>query len=224
MSTVVLFDIDGTLIRCGDAPRKALGRAMTEVFGGAGRLSGVKFGGKTDRIIVRESLDNAPPWGDSAWDVFWQRYAATLASELEAAPPLVLPGVVGLLDALASRRDVRLGIVTGNVAAGARAKLRASHLDSYFPDDAIAAYGSEGEIKSDLGPVAARRCLAISPEARRVIVGDTHSDIACAKAGGFIAIAVATGPQPLEELSAHGPDFLLPSFEPLERTLGVLLG
>ncbi|MFN7974531.1 MAG: hypothetical protein U0166_19630 [Acidobacteriota bacterium] len=90
---MILFDIDGTLIRCGDAPRRALARALTGEFGSPGRLPEVKFGGKTDRIIVRESLGDAPAWDDPAWPRFWSAYAAHLAEELVALPPTILPGV-----------------------------------------------------------------------------------------------------------------------------------
>ena len=130
---LVLFDIDGTILWTDGAGRRAIHRALREVFGGVGPES-YWFDGKTDRQIVRELMrleghDDARI--DAAIEDTLDRYVSYLGGELAraGASARLLGGVVPLLDALAARDDVVLGLLTGNVEAGARAKLRAVGVD-----------------------------------------------------------------------------------------------
>ncbi|HWP42634.1 MAG TPA: hypothetical protein VNO14_05325, partial [Blastocatellia bacterium] len=56
---VLLFDIDGTLIRAVRRPeyRGRIRQLLIDVFGTCGRISEVDFAGKTDLAIYREALE-----------------------------------------------------------------------------------------------------------------------------------------------------------------------
>jgi phosphoglycolate phosphatase-like HAD superfamily hydrolase len=224
--TLVLFDIDGTLVLTGGAGRRALERAFAEVTGRAASLDGIPFAGRTDRRIVADLLERAGALGrlgDEPWLArLRETYCRFLEEELAAEDGpgrLVLPGVRELLDALAARGDTVAALLTGNFEDGARIKLSHFGLWRYFP---WGAFGDAAEDRNALLPVAldlARaRGLAVSPD-RTFIVGDTPLDVACARAGGVRAVAVATGGFDAAVLEAAGADVV---FEDLGNTGAVL--
>ncbi|MBI2797663.1 MAG: haloacid dehalogenase-like hydrolase [Gemmatimonadetes bacterium] len=213
---VVLFDIDGTLLRSG-VGKRAMERAMLATAGTVGE-PGHRYDGKTDRQIVREALT----WGgldDAAIDahlpLIEARYVEALHDELGKAHGMrLLPGVEALLDAVEARADMMMGLLTGNIAAGARAKLAAVGIDA--GRFRVGAFGSDHELRHELPAIAqarAREMLAreVRGEAM-VIVGDTPSDISCGRGVGARAVAVATGHFSVGELAAHGPAAVFADF------------
>jgi phosphoglycolate phosphatase-like HAD superfamily hydrolase len=209
---LVLFDIDGTLLSAGGAGRRAIERALVEVFGSAGPAEH-RFDGKTDPQIVRE-LMRRTGHDDARIDADMRkvlaRYAELLPQELSAgvAPaPGVYPGVRELLDVLAARADVVLGLLTGNVREGASAKLRAVGLD---PERfRVGAFGSDHETRGQLPAIAVQRAReqlgADVTGDDVVVIGDTPADIACGASIGVRAIGVATGHYSVDELAACHP-------------------
>ena len=208
---LVLFDIDGTILWSDGAGRRAMQAALTEVFGSSGDPS-YRYDGKTDRQIVRElmrGLGHADAHIDRRMDELFDHYLDGLGRELEAADGNVrlLGGVLPLLDALEARDDVVLGLLTGNMAAGAEAKLRAVGIDpARF---VVRAFGSDHETRGELPAIAVRRARELLgldvPGSRVIIVGDTPSDIGCGRAIGARAIAVATGRYDVDALREHEP-------------------
>ena len=207
---LVLFDIDGTILWTDGAGRRAIHSALREVFGSIGP-SDYWFDGKTDRQIVRDlmRLDGHADEGiDERMDRLLGRYVECLSTELEGIDfrASVLQGVPELLDALEARDDVVLGLLTGNVEPGARAKLLAVGVN---PDRfAVGAFGSDHEHRPALPAIAqqrARERLGLDvPGHDVVVIGDTPADIECARSVGARAIGVATGRFPVEELERHG--------------------
>jgi len=212
---LVLFDIDGTLISTGGRAGRVLDRALERTFGRPVPSAGYRYAGKTDPQIVYElmalaGLDRATvaPRLEEALE----RYVAGLRETFGPGDARVLPGAAELLDLLAARADVRLGLLTGNVEPGAAVKLAAAGLERYFT---LGAFGSDHEDRSRLVPVARGRAAARWGEgfagSRTVVVGDAEADVACARAGDARAIAVASGPTPRERLAALAPDALFDS-------------
>jgi phosphoglycolate phosphatase-like HAD superfamily hydrolase len=208
---LVLFDIDGTLLLSDGAGRRAIHRALREVFGSTGPADYL-FDGKTDPQIVRELMRFAGHGDDhidARMTTMLARYLEILREELRAPGyhPCALPGVPALLDALEARSHVILGLLTGNLMEGARAKLEAVGLDpNRFR---VGAYGSDHEERPELPAIAAertRRELGIDVTGEAIVViGDTPADLTCGKALGASAIGVATGRYTVEELRRHGP-------------------
>ncbi len=207
---VVLFDIDGTLLRSGGVGRVAMERALTEVFGSPGS-SEYHYDGKTDRQIVRDlmRLDGLTDEEiDLRMDGLLKVYVSGLNAELASGRRTVhvFEGVRELLDVLETKDDVVIGLLTGNVEAGARAKLRAAGIDiSRFK---VNAFGSDHELRPELPRVAqkrAREVFGIDVAGDRVVViGDTPADIRCGEGIGARAIGVATGRYSVDDLASHG--------------------
>ena len=217
MQTIVLFDVDGTLLAADGAGRAAMECAMRRVTGVADTLRTLAFAGLTDRLIVRTGLRAAGHRDDDATiDIVLEHYLDLLQVELDRAPGFrVLGGVRVLVESLLERPDVAVGLGTGNVEAGARLKLRRAGLDHLF---AFGGFGCDHEERSQLLLAGALRGRAVigsrvSPEdaaqPRVVVVGDTPLDVRAAHAIGARAVAVTTGPHTAEELAAAGADVVL---------------
>jgi phosphoglycolate phosphatase-like HAD superfamily hydrolase len=213
---LVLFDIDGTILLTDGAGKRAIHRALIDVFGGTGPEDH-RFDGKTDPQIVRE-LMRFEGHGDAHIDAHMSplldRYVDYLHEELKTGSTgvRVMPGVNALLDALEPRSDAVLGLLTGNLEAGARAKLRSAGID---PDRfRLGAYGSDHELRSELPAVAQRRAreqLGVDVAGGDVVViGDTPADLHCGRGIGARAIGVATGHYSVDELLEHDPAAVFP--------------
>jgi phosphoglycolate phosphatase len=207
---LVLFDIDGTLVWTDGAGRRAIHHALTDVFGSTGPAD-YRFDGKTDPQIVRDLMrfvGHDDGHIDAHMRAVFDRYVEQLREELRAPGyrPRVMPGVFELLDALESRRDVVLGLLTGNLPESARAKLESVGIDpARFR---VGAYGSDHEDRPSLPEVARRRLreqLGMEVAGSDcVIIGDTPADVTCGRAVGARAIAVATGRYSTDDLRGHG--------------------
>ena len=127
MSKVILFDIDGTLILSGGAGMRALNRACEEITGFCDALAEVPVAGRTDRIILYHAMRKAGrELDEDLLSALRTRYVQLLQEEIQfpgRGVKAILPGVRELLDVLAARDDVFLGLVTGNFEEGARIKL-----------------------------------------------------------------------------------------------------
>ncbi len=224
----VLFDIDGTLIRTGRSVREAFHRALRETFGFVPQIDGYSFGGKTDPQIVRELMTSSGlteaevrPAVPRCLELYLDHLAAMLPGVVHGS---LLPGVRALVDRLAARGDVALGLLTGNMARGARLKLEPLGLWECF---AFGAYADVSEVRVEVArhavDLARGRLGAAFSLARVTVVGDTEHDVACAQALGVRAVAVATGTRTSEVLAAEKPDVLLPDLADAERAEHAIL-
>jgi phosphoglycolate phosphatase len=145
--------------------------------------------------------------------------------ERRSPPPRVYEGVEALLDALEARDDVTLGLLTGNIEAGARIKLAAVGID--FERFEVNAFGSDHELRPELPAVAQRRAHAHLgyplPGSSVVVIGDTPADIACGRGIGARAIAVATGRFGVDELARHAPAAVFESLADTDAVLDAIL-
>jgi len=222
---LVLFDIDGTLLKSEGVGRASMENALREVFGTSGAEE-YRYDGKTDRQIVREVMSREGHRNetiDEKMQAVMERYVGGLESRIAGGGYKVntLPGVRELLDALEKRADIVLGLLTGNIIEGARRKLAAAGVD--FSRFKVNAFGSDDEHRPNLPAVARQRAkdaLGLEVDgARMFVIGDTPADIACGRELGARAIAVATGHYSVEDLRAHDPFAV---FEDLSNTPAVL--
>ncbi|HZR26159.1 MAG TPA: HAD family hydrolase [Vicinamibacterales bacterium] len=229
-TTLVLFDIDGTLVLTGGAGGRAMASAFEELFAIADAFRGIPMPGRTDAWIVSDAVAAHGIASDSpALAQFPKVYLRHLRHELAQPPPPgkrygVMPGVRELLDALVDRDDVYLALLTGNYEATARIKLEAFDLWRYFE---CGAFGDDAPDRNGLLPRAIDRVVAcggprVEPQSV-VVIGDTPLDVACAKAGGARSIAVATGGHGVDELRASGADVVFEDLTDLEAVLNALI-
>jgi phosphoglycolate phosphatase len=207
---VCLFDIDGTLLSSGGAGKSAIETALCEEFGVTMRGQ-VTYSGRTDRAIVRDLFQTHDvPETEENLQRLLAGYLRRLPGCLAAHRGKVLPGIASLLEHLAGAGRFALGLLTGNVRAGARAKLGHYGLYDYF------AFGGFGDEHFDRDEVAREALVAVRenlpvpvPPERIWVIGDTPLDVRCARAIGVNAVAVATGWHPSDELAASAPDLLV---------------
>jgi phosphoglycolate phosphatase len=206
--SVLLFDVDGTLVTTGGAGRRALERVFAHCFGREDACS-FRLDGMTDRAIVRTGLATI---GISATerDIDWvlADYVRTLEEEVANVDPTqyrLHAGIQEALDAVRGRSDTALGLGTGNIREGARVKLSRVGIYDRF---AFGGFGCDSEDRVELLRCGARRGaerLGGSPEECRVVViGDTPKDIAAAQGIGADSIGVGTGRFSAAELLASG--------------------
>ncbi|MBV9998845.1 MAG: HAD family hydrolase [Verrucomicrobia bacterium] len=218
-----LFDLDGTLLTTDGAGRTALKLASADAFGVSEDLSNVAIAGNTDSRIGQEILAKHDiPITEGSLNRLMGAYLARLVDQLKINPGRILPGVMQVLDRVA-HAGVGLGLLTGNLRRGADLKLGAHGIKRFFE---FGAFGDDDFDRNNLGPIALERAQAwyktrFSPE-ETYVIGDTPRDVACARAFGARAVAVATGQYSSEELAATQPDFLFADLSDVRKVGGCL--
>lgn len=211
---LILFDIDGTLLRTNGAGRRATAAAMLEVFGTSSTIDQHQFGGKTDYFTLTELLAahgfDATAIG-ARLDAFSRAMGRHTELILKSEAAYALPGALDVVNHLRTMPDKIIGLVTGNAPSSAHAKLRAAGFDpAWFP---IGAFGTESVDRDVLPALAIERAIthcdcSIDPQ-QVVVIGDTLMDIACARAAGAVAVAVLTGFEDKARLYNAKPDYVL---------------
>ncbi|MDG2380077.1 MAG: HAD hydrolase-like protein [Pirellulaceae bacterium] len=212
-----LFDIDGTLIVSGGAGQEAAFSTLTDSFGVVElKRDPIRFAGRTDRAITRDLFEaHQIAVTEENWLRFRDAYLKHLQTFLAERPGEVLIGVQEAIGQLHACPHSHLGLLTGNLEAGAESKLRHYDLWHYFD---FGGYGDHHTSRNHVAKTAlesARAHLQKSIAPRDVwVIGDTANDIRCAKAIGANSVAVATGGFPIEELAEEKPDVLLADLSP----------
>ena len=219
---VLLFDIDGTLIRGGGAGRKALNRAALKLYGVKNSCSELSLAGRTDLYNFGETYRFATGKKPTprAVERLHQEYLKILPYYVQGALRSrtyhVPPGLKTLLKRLSRDKRVLLGLGTGNMEKGARIKLEPSGFNAYF---LFGGYGSDAFHRHALLKKAVSRAKKLahaSFTAKDVyVIGDTPFDVSAGKKAGYKTIAVGTGYADWKELIASRPDHLAKDFRNL---------
>lgn len=212
-SALVLFDIDGTILRgAGHHHKLALVEGIRKVTGLATHLDNVPTAGALDRDLIAAMLQTAG-YGQRRTRAALRNvmaecqtaYLENCASDLSAC---VCAGIRELIVELQGRGAV-LGLVSGNLSRIGWRKVELAGLASYF---SVAAFAEDGRTRARLARVAAQRAKRqrlVTRACRITLIGDHGNDIEAAKQNGFQSVAVATGVTALEQLRAAGPDYLV---------------
>jgi phosphoglycolate phosphatase len=226
MTTVLLFDIDGTLVLTGGAGSRAMSLAFEELFAVADAFLGVPMPGRTDTWLLSDACDaHGIPRDSPDLARFPDVYLRHLAIELRKPGPRkgAMPGVRELLTELSTRDDVYLALLTGNYETAARLKLEYFDLWRYFP---CGAFGDNAPDRNGLLPRAVQRVAACGgpsiAASEAIVIGDTPLDVACAAAAGARSIAVATGSHSVEELRVAGADVVFADLSDTARVVAAL--
>lgn len=216
---LVLFDIDGTLLRrAGPHHREALVEAVRRTAGLETTTDHIPVQGMLDRDILATMMRDAGASATAIRRLMPEIVRSAQALYVRRCPDLrskVCPGARALLERLA-RRAIPAGLVTGNLSRIGWRKMERAGLRPYFR---FGAFAESAPDRASLVRLAIRRARAegwIAPNARISLVGDHPNDVRAARANGVRAIAVATGLSSREELAAHDPDVLLPDLRSLK--------
>jgi phosphoglycolate phosphatase len=203
MSTVLFWDIDGTLLTTARAGVFALEEAAREVCGAdEPDLAGLHTAGLTDSEVaslVIEHCGGSPDVGMVS--ALLRAYERHLPERLHWRRGQVLDGVEAVLRDLSARPGVSCMLLTGNTRAGARAKLAHYGLDGYFEGGAFC---GDGDDRVTIARAARELANGSGPPPDLVVIGDTPHDIRCGQAIGARTVALATGSHPAGELEACG--------------------
>jgi len=222
--TVVLFDIDGTLLNIHGAGKRAFSRALEELFGWHDELAYINFAGATDRLVFRRVVREH---GQAVRAEDERRFFEALPRHLERlvrdAPHTLHRGVRRLLGVLHEHPRSLVGLVTGNIESCAHIKLDQFGLGAFFD---FGGYGSDHENREEIARIALARARERLASGQRIgsvfLVGDALSDVAAAKAVGAQSLAVTTGWHGRDELMAAGADAVLNDLSELDRILSIL--
>lgn len=216
MLKLVLFDIDGTLIKTGGAGVKAFARAFETEFGIADGTENLKFAGRTDVSLVREFFSHQ---GIEPTPEHFQRFFRTYLHWLEQiileCESEICPGVPQFLRNLrALPQPPVIGLLTGNIRRGAQIKLTHLNLWQEFP---FGGFADDHEERDGIAAVAkqrgAERVTGPLHDDELLVIGDTPLDIKCARAIKAKVLAVGTGGSTVAELESHKPDFVTENLE-----------
>ncbi|HEX8208900.1 MAG TPA: haloacid dehalogenase-like hydrolase [Longimicrobium sp.] len=230
MRRLVLFDIDGTLLTADGAGKRALHAALVDVFGTTGPIDSYSFAGRTDPQIVHALMSAAGLPRDEidrGLADLWAHYIANLRREMEHTDVEALPGIHALLRCVEDAGgEVVMGLLTGNIEAGARIKVDAAGLA--WERFRVGAFGSDHADRPELPAVAVRRAreqTGVEYAGKEIVIlGDTPFDITCGAHLGVRTIAVATGRHTAEDLASHAPDHLFPDFRDTAAAWAAIVG
>jgi phosphoglycolate phosphatase len=230
---LLLFDIDGTLIRERPlAHQRAMVDAIARVYGVAFEpaedpIAVVGPHGKTDRQIVREILALRGV-ADGAVDAGFERFERVCCELHHGVERPLLEGdartrTVAALAALVAAGHT-LALLTGNLEPIARRKMELAGLGDFFAAGQ-GAFGSDAEARPELVPIARDRAGAdgrAHPAGETLVIGDTPLDVAAAHADGVRAIGVSGARFSRDDLLAAGADDVVDELTELERVVARL--
>ena len=219
-NALVLFDIDGTLLRqAGPHHRRSLEAAVKQVTGITTSTEDIPTQGMLDRDIIRIMLRTAGSGDRAIQKAMPHIVTAAQHVYIRNCPPLhskVCPGARSLLRKLHRHRGIRTGLVTGNLTAIGWKKMERAALKPFLSFGAFAelAHDRAGLVKIAIRIASRNRW--IDANSRISLIGDHPNDIRAAQANGIQSIAVATGVVGAEELATHSPDLILNDLRALE--------
>ncbi len=224
MKKLILFDIDGTLIRL--VKRKYIHlHAIKKIYDvEIDNPSKINVNGITDAGILKEylAINNIDISKDK------RKFKKALVELSNHAKKVIkpedvisIPGAATLVNRLADK-GCTLGLLTGNVKGKAKAKLIHTGLHHHFK---IGAFGDifERYLLVNKAIKDARKKTGINFNKKDVfLIGDTVRDIECAQKGGVKILAVATGFESVDKLKKSKPDFVFKDFGNVEKMVKIL--
>lgn len=225
MSGLLLFDIDGTLIKGSRAHSRAFSEAIEKVYGISTSIDIIEHHGMTDSEIIIELLRRIgldEQVVQSKLEDCLQMLVKSFDKLFEQDEVIVLPGVEELLREL-GKLNVLMGLVTGNLESIAKLKLKRVGLSSYFR---FGAFGSDGKKRANLVKLAIRRAdesFGFKSNSNVFLFGDTPRDMIAGKENGVKTVGVATGIYTEEQLRDAGADFVLKDLRNTDKILKIIL-
>jgi phosphoglycolate phosphatase len=227
---LVLFDVDGTLLRTGGAGMLAIKLALEQVYGTSGVIDSYKGGGRSVAEITHDSLAGTDIPADAierGLDRIRTEIVTVLERLVAEGNHMIRPcvGAPELVNALRWRKGILLGLLTGNTRPYGMIKLREAGYDlGVFR---VGVFGDDAENRPALLRLARRKAKELVgtafPGQQTVLVGDTLHDIACTRTTGARSLIAATGDDSLCALADARPDYLFENLTDTEAIVSAIL-
>lgn len=214
---LLLFDIDGTILKNFGQAKNAFSSALKEVFGTDGQINSFSWSGKLDQNIVFELMEGAgftQEFIQKNLSKTLRLYEKILRETIKPEKIVLEKGILEVLNKASKDEDILMGLCTGNTPEGAKIKLSSVGLYNFF---SIGSYGTDAKKRDQLPPIAKKRAekfFNVKIERKNVfVIGDSPADIESAKANGYWSVGVSSGFHKKEELEKYNPDLLLNNFK-----------
>jgi phosphoglycolate phosphatase len=212
LTTLLLFDIDGTLLRAENATRMAINETFKIDFQAKDAIEDISFLGRTDPELFREAALRllGRSFKDGEYDAFVRGYLERLPVQLKQCNFYLMPGVAALLPHLAKHKGILMGLETGNIKPAAYLKLKQGGIDGFF---SFGGFGSDSFEREGLVRAGVDRGCTLNggaiPQENIYVIGDSPHDISAGKNLGLNTIAVGTGQVDQEKMRATQPSHYL---------------
>ena len=229
MKTLVLFDIDGTLLLTGNIDQTSARLAFEETFDMVGNFDQYYPSGRTMEAILFDTLiekGRTEEYYQLKREEFYRRFFAEFEHRLENGDHQIRPlsGGIELVKALSLRTDTILGLVTANHIHIARLKLNSAGYK--FESFKVGGFGDQSRVRAELVKIARHQAEDLSgvsiPNEQTFVIGDTLKDIEAAKGAGVCSIAVCSGSGTKDALMEENPDYLLDNLSDQQAVLEIL--
>ena len=219
---LLIWDIDGTLLDCGSAGRKAMDRTFENLFDISNGFDGIAMAGRLDSVIIGDAVKNHKI-EEFSIDKFYETYEHTLKRILKDQSVRVYEGIIELLEYCSEKENFINVISTGNCKIGAKAKLESGSLEKYFK---MGGFGCSFVERNDIVKFLideVKKTFKIDIENDNIfVIGDTPHDIISGNSAGVRSIAVLTGGYGEEELRKYNPNYILKNFSNMDEVIKIL--
>ncbi len=212
-STLLLFDIDGTILLTGGAGKVAFEEAFEEIFEIPNAWRNLDPHGKTDPAIFDEvaKRELGRLLSPGEFELLMERYEEIFEERIQQSPRFeLMPGVIELLENLSRDPDIFLSLATGNFEGAGHMKLKRGAVDHYF---ITGGFGNDAREREKILLAAVDYSEEHAQERfekkKIFVIGDTEHDIAAAKKAGLRSIAVLTNGRTRKDFEKDPPDHIL---------------
>lgn len=219
---LLIWDIDGTLVDCGAAGRKAMDRTFKELFKVENAFEGISMAGRLDRVILKDAFEKHA-LNQLELSHFYKRYEEILDDVLTQTEVKLYAGILKVLAYAASKQSIINVISTGNCEVGAWLKLKHAGIDHYFEHGGFGCgfVKRESLVGQVIEDIEEKHQISYDPK-DIVVIGDTPHDITSGQFHHATTIAVLTGSYSREELLAYKPTYIIENFEHLNDFIDML--
>jgi phosphoglycolate phosphatase-like HAD superfamily hydrolase len=215
MKTLVLFDLDDTLVGVHDIHVEAFRDAFLKVYGADASIDEIYHAGLTVQNIMERVLEEHGVYRDEVLGKL-NEAVDIMAAHFEKKKIAIKPGIKKLLARLSKNKEIILGVATGLVEKIAMIILKNAKLDKFFE---IMSFGDGTDYRREV----IEKAVAKAMTARIVIIGDSIHDVEMAKVFNAKSIAAATGSTSREQLKEENPDFLFDDLSDTEKVMKAIL-
>ena len=219
---LLIWDIDGTLLDCGSAGRKAMDHTFKNMFDISNGFNGISMSGRLDSVIIEDAV-RSHGIKDFSIDRFYDIYERTLKDILKDQNVKVYEGIVELLEYCAQKKNFINVISTGNCEIGAKAKLERCSLEKYFK---MGGFGCSFVERNDIVKFLideVKKTFEVDIENDNIfVIGDTPYDIISGNSAGVRSIAVLTGGYHEDELKKYNPNYIFKNFSNIDEVIKIL--